>query len=183
MIRASIAEEGVKPAQTVDPDRFFPLIVSSIANKISRGGSKLYLRLFGVGIIEWRVLYVLAETPGATAQAICNRIDLDKAAASRSIQVLERAGYIAAAVDPCDARKRSLALTATGRALHDRILKVAMLRERRLLEGFTPAEREMLLGLLRRMHDNAVKMDSYDYLSPAARETMRSEEPAALHAV
>jgi DNA-binding MarR family transcriptional regulator len=181
MITGSKNDDMQNPGSTVDLDRFFPLIVSSIANKISRGGSRLYLRLFGVGIIEWRVLYVLADNPGSTAQQICNRIDLDKAAASRSIQVLERAGYIAGSVDPSDARKRSLALTSSGRILHDRILKVAMLRERRLLDGFSPAERELLLNLLKRMHDNAVRMDNYDYTG--ARDPAVRAEEAVMHAL
>ena len=78
------------PVRTVDRDRFFPFFISTIANKVSRGGSRVYLRLFGIGIIEWRILYALAADPNLSANAICSRIDLDKAAASRSIQVLER---------------------------------------------------------------------------------------------
>ena len=154
------------PPRTVDQDRYFPFVIATIANKISRGGSRVYLRLFGVGIIEWRIMYVLADMPGATAQAICTRIELDKAAASRSIQVLEAMGYVTTAADPADARKRSLALTAEGMALHDRILQVAFQREQHLLEGFSPSERELFLSLLRRMHANAIEMDGYEYDAP-----------------
>jgi DNA-binding MarR family transcriptional regulator len=163
MIDAATIERPRRPVKTVDRDRSFPLFVSTIANKISRGGSRVYLRMFGIGIIEWRILYVLAGNPDATAQAVCNKIDLDKAAASRSLQVLERLGYVMACAHPSDARKRTLALTAEGRALHDRILPVSVKRVQHLLQGFTDAERELLLNMLRRMQANAIEMDSRDY--------------------
>lgn len=153
------------PVKTIDRDHYFPFFVSSIANKISRGGSRIYLKLFGIGIIEWRILSVLAHNPQSTANVICNAIDLDKAAASRSIQVLERLGYVATATDPGDGRKRTVSLTAPGQALHDRAIKVALRREQQLLDGFSDAERDTFLGLLRRMHVNAVEMDCFDYSS------------------
>ena len=173
MINAARAEKAPVPMKTVDQDRFFPFFISTIANKISRGGSRVYLRLFGVGIIEWRILYVLADSTVATAQAICNKIDLDKAAASRSIQVLERLGYVTTQLDPKDGRKRALSLTPEGVILHDKILKVSLQREQRLLSGFSEAERELFLGLLRRMHANAIEMDGYDYSDSQAGRTVR----------
>lgn len=151
------------PVKTIDRDRYFPFFISSIANKISRGGSRVYLKLFGIGIIEWRILSVLANNTQSTANAICAAIDLDKAAASRSIQVLERLGYVVTATDPGDGRKRTVSLTAAGQALHDRAIKVALRREQQLLTGFTDGEREIFLSLLRRMHVNAVEMDCFDY--------------------
>jgi DNA-binding MarR family transcriptional regulator len=163
MADGTTAESIRRPVDTSDRARFFPFFISSIANKISRGGSRVYLRLFGVGIIEWRILYVLAGASSASANAICQQIDLDKAAASRSIQVLERRGYVTACTDPCDARRRTVSLTPAGAALHDQILKVALQREQYLLDGFSDAERDLFLSLLRRMHVNAVRMDRSDY--------------------
>ena len=180
-MRASAAEKVRAPAQTVDQERFFPFYVSTIANKISRGGSRIYLRLFGVGSIEWRILCVLARVPGVTAQTICNRIELDKAAASRSIQVLERLGYVATAADPLDGRKRILFLTEAGVALHDRILPVAMQRQEDLLVGFTAAERETFLQLLKRMHANAVAMERIEYTAePEAKASARARKAVAI---
>jgi DNA-binding MarR family transcriptional regulator len=180
-MRAPAAEKVRAPAQTVDQERFFPFYVSTIANKISRGGSRIYLRLFGVGSIEWRILYVLARLPGVTAQTICNRIELDKAAASRSIQVLERLGYVATAADPLDGRKRILFLTEAGVALHDRILPVAMQRQEDLLVGFTPAEREVFLQLLKRMHANDIGMERNEYTAePEPRPTGRGARKVAM---
>jgi DNA-binding MarR family transcriptional regulator len=132
--------------------------------------------LFGIGIIEWRILYALAADPNVSANAICSRIDLDKAAASRSIQVLERLGYLTTATDPADARRRTIALTPAGLALHDRVLVVAMEREEHLLAGFDAEERELLLKLLRRMYANALAMDQFEYKAEPLADT-RSPRP------
>jgi DNA-binding MarR family transcriptional regulator len=137
--------------------------------------------LFGIGIIEWRILYALAADPNLSANAICSRIDLDKAAASRSIQVLERLGYLTTATDPSDARRRTIALTPAGLALHDRVLKVALEREEHLLAGFDAEERELLLGLLRRMYANAIAMDQYEYRAEPLTQT-RNPRPRRKHA-
>jgi DNA-binding MarR family transcriptional regulator len=172
------------PVKTIDRDRFFPFFISSIANKISRGGSRVYLKLFGIGIIEWRILSTLAHSPQSTANAICAAIDLDKAAASRSIQVLERLGYVGTATDPDDGRKRTVSLTPPGQALHDRAVKVALQREQQLLAGFTDGERETFLSLLRRMHSNAVEMDCFDYGSfeSMVDQPMRTRRKQDAHA-
>jgi DNA-binding MarR family transcriptional regulator len=184
MVNEAMIERVHRAAKVVDRDRSFGLFISTIANKISRGGSRVYLRLFGIGIIEWRILNVLAGQSGATAQSVCNKIDLDKAAASRSLQVLERLGYVTADAHPSDARKRTLSLTIAGRALHARVLPVAAEREQHLLQGFTEAEQEILLNMLRRMQANAIEMDNRDYsveapAAPAARPRRRAAVQAA----
>jgi DNA-binding MarR family transcriptional regulator len=140
--------------------------------------------LFGIGIIEWRILSVLADNPQTTANAICAVMDLDKAAASRSIQVLERLGYVGTATDPGDGRKRTVVLTPAGQSLHDRAIKVALRREQQLLSGFTDSEREVFLSLLRRMHANAVEMDSFDYtgFESAPPEVLSARRPSRKHA-
>lgn len=159
------AEAGTLGAD-VDRNSCLPRLISSIANKISRGGSRVYIRMFGIGIIEWRILSAVADNPRCTANAICDVIELDKAAASRSIQVLVENGHLQATVDPSDARKRTLSLTPAGIALHRRAATVARQREQQLLAGFSEHEREMLLGLLGRMQANAVEMDPFDYELP-----------------
>ena len=182
MINTTMIERVRRSAKADDRDRdrSFQMFISTIANKISRGGSRVYLQLFGVGIIEWRILSVLAEDSGATAQSVCNKIDLDKAAASRSLRVLEQHGYVTAGAHPNDARKRVLSLTGSGKALHDRMLPVSIQREQHLLSGFTESERDQLSDLLRRMHANAVEMDNQDYAAPQpAPRTRRRTQAAA----
>lgn len=152
-------------SQKLDLSAYVPYFLSAINNAVSRGASRLYLREFGVGIIEWRVMSMLAVEPSIMANRICAVISLDKAAASRSLKILEELGYIASAVS-ADPRRRSYALTPSGQAMHDRIIQVALQRENRLLAGMSPQDRDHLVRLMRVMLKNVPDVNREDYDLP-----------------
>ncbi|KTC35252.1 MarR family transcriptional regulator [Pseudomonas putida] len=133
-----------------------------MANKLATGASLSYRKHFGIGVVEWRLIALLAVEDKITANRICQVIGLDKSAVSRSLQVLEAAGRISGEIDSKDARRYTVSLTAEGKALHDRVLKVALERERRLLSGFSPAEVDTLVTLLARLQTNVAYVNDYD---------------------
>jgi DNA-binding MarR family transcriptional regulator len=67
---------------------------------------------------------------------------------------MERKGILTIAVDPADARRRVITLSADGRSMHDRIIAVALERERRLLACLSVEERERLIASLSALHEN-----------------------------
>ena len=146
----------------LDLDRHVPYFFTNISSRLSRGASQTYLKYFGVGITEWRVIAVLALMPNISANQICAAVGLDKAAVSRSLQTLERRGLVAMTDDPLDNRSRSLALTAAGDDLHDRIIEVALEREMRLLSCLTPDEVEGLVLALRKIRAQVPLANAYD---------------------
>lgn len=137
----------------IDFDHYLPFGLTALANKIARSASRVYLDRFGVGINEWRILANLRAYPGASANAICQRSALDKAAVSRSLKLLEDSGMVEAS-QACDGRARGLNLTEKGDSLHDQLMDVALEREAKLLSGFSDAERRLLLSLIERLHAN-----------------------------
>lgn len=139
----------------IDFDFYLPFGLTAISNKIARSASRTYLRLFGVGINEWRILSNLRAWPGTTANMICQRSGLDKAAVSRSLKLLEDAGMVCTDNGgPGEVRGRNLRLTDKGDELHDRLIEVALAREAKLLSGFTQEERAQLLSFIGRLHEN-----------------------------
>ena len=137
----------------IDFDHYLPFGLTGIANKIARTASRTYLSRFGVGINEWRIIANLRASPGITANQICQRSGLDKAAVSRSLNLLEDAGMVR--MDACgNARGRHMSLSPLGDEMHDRLIEVALEREARLLRGFTPLERAQLLSFVERLHTN-----------------------------
>lgn len=138
----------------IDFDSYLPFGLTAISNKIARSASRTYLRRFGVGINEWRIISNLRVWPGTTANTICQRCGLDKAAVSRSLKLLEDAGMVETDKEGGDTRGRNLRLTEKGDELHDRLIVVALQREARLLTGFTEFERSMLLSFITRLHAN-----------------------------
>ena len=145
-----------KDAQDVvlDLDRYVPGLFTFVANKLSRSANAVYRREFDVSVTEWRILSQLAIEPGIAASRICQVIGFDKGPVSRTLAEMEHAGLVTAEADLQDARRRLLTLTGDGRALHDRIIVVALERERRLLSCLDSTQRETLIDLLNRLHAN-----------------------------
>jgi DNA-binding MarR family transcriptional regulator len=146
----------------LDLERHVPYFFTHISNRLSRGASRTYLKHFGIGITEWRVMGVLAGEPDLSANQVSQAVGLDKAAVSRSLQVLVRKEIVRTTDDPTDNRSRTLALTASGLALHDRIIAVAFERERLLLECLTEEQREAFIIALRRLREQVRTVNAYD---------------------
>ena len=138
----------------VDLARYVPAYLTWIANKLSRGASQHYLAAFGVGIETWRLLVLLAIERRISAQQASRIIGMDKASVSRCFKSMQRDGLVTIGLDAGDGRLRIATLTDTGRTLHDQILGVALERERALLSVLDAGERDTLIGLLVRLHEN-----------------------------
>ncbi|MBD8574001.1 winged helix-turn-helix transcriptional regulator [Pseudomonas syringae] len=146
----------------LDLARYVPGLLTFLTNKLGTGASQCYRKHFGIGVVEWRMLSMLAVESDITANRICQVVGLDKSAASRSLQTLEAAGHIRSQVDPRDARRYTISLTDSGQALHDRVIKVALERERRLLSDLSPQEVDTLIELLGRLQRQVGHVNDYD---------------------
>ena len=169
--------------EVIDLNNYAPAYLTWIANKLSSGASQAYLAAFDVGIESWRVLVLLAIEGSISAQKACGIIGMDKASMSRCFKSMQARGFIELALDPQDGRARIATLTPAGRAMHDQIRDIAIARERVFLSVLTPAERKVLLDLLRRLHENlpAVESATRDHLSrhhPHALQRRKSTESA-----
>ena len=139
---------------TLDLDRYVPAFVTFIANKLSNSATAVYQRNFGINVTEWRIMTQLALEPGIPASRICQIIGFNKGPISRTLALMQRRGLVTIRTDPNDGRTHSIALTAKGRSIHDKVIVVALEREKRLLSCLKADEREMLIELLRRLHNN-----------------------------
>jgi DNA-binding MarR family transcriptional regulator len=166
----------------VDLERYVPAFLTWIANKLSRGASQHYLSVFDVGIETWRCLVLLAIEGSISAQNVSRIIGMDKGSVSRCFKSMQARGLITLRLDADDGRLRIATLTKKGRALHDQIMGIALERERAFLAVLSDAERETLIGLLKRLHENlpAVEVATSNYVAQrfpkAARSRARSEE-------
>lgn len=145
----------------LDLDRYVPAFVTFIANKLSNSATVFYQRNFGVNVTEWRIMSLLAIEPGIPASRICHVIGFDKGPVSRTLAMLQKRGLVAIRTAPDDGRTHSISLTARGRATHDKVIVAALDRERRLLSCLNRDEREVLVNLLRRIHENLGAVTGY----------------------
>lgn len=124
--------------------------VAIFANRLSRSASRFYRERYGIGVVEWRLMMFIghAET---RANRICGATDLDKGAVSRGLRTLQGMGIVSVREDGADSRRNNVALTAKGRALHDRIVPIELQRQRDLISDLTPDEVETFTSLIDRL--------------------------------
>jgi DNA-binding MarR family transcriptional regulator len=169
----------------LDLDHYTVAYLVWTANKLSRGASYNYLKVFGVGVETWRCLVLLAIHDSIAAQQISQVMGMDKASVSRCFKIMQAKGLILMGLDATDGRVRIATLTSKGRALHDQILEMALERERALLSVLSESDRETLLRLLKRVHENlpAVETATAGYIAKryprAARRRPRAVADAA----
>ncbi|GGF66771.1 MarR family winged helix-turn-helix transcriptional regulator [Alteromonas lipolytica] len=136
----------------LDLERYVPGLITFLANKLSASASNLYRKEFGVGIVEWRIMALLAVEQNITANYICSVIGLDKALVSRTVKQMKSSGFITLEKSSTDSRYSLIALTKEGIKLHNDIIKVALAREKRLLEVLSDDESDMLINLLQKLN-------------------------------
>ena len=88
-----VAADARSSPNALDLENYVPAFLTWIANKLSSSASLIYRRRFGVGIVEWRIMALLAVEPWITAGRICEVIGLDKAGVSRSVRFLLDKGF------------------------------------------------------------------------------------------
>lgn len=137
-----------------------PYYLVTIGSAISWGSAREYLSRFRIGANEWRLMAHVANDPGCTAAEVGQFLRIDKAVISRSLKSLVDKNFVG--LDTHDGKRR-IYLTEEGVARHDSILPVARRREQILLKGLNEGEREVLIGMLRRMHANLSAMNEFDH--------------------
>jgi DNA-binding MarR family transcriptional regulator len=116
-----------------------------LAGSLVTTATSTYGRL-GLGSIGAKVLLALECEP-IKAVKVCQLVGVDRAAVSRTVQVLTAEGL----VSRTEGRGAYLSLTQRGAELCRGIKAVTYEREERLFEGFSPDELELLIDYLRRM--------------------------------
>lgn len=145
----------------LDLERYVPGLLTIIANKLSHGSSSVYRELFRVGATEWRILSMLAVEPDIRAQRICEVTGLDKALVSRVVQVLAERGLVSVKSDAKHRRRHVIRLTPDGQRMHDRVILVALEREKVLLSDLSPREIDTLVNLLQRLLKKVDAVNAY----------------------
>ncbi len=130
-------------------DDYVAVLIIAIANRLTRGASKYYREVWNLGVVEWRVIVSLRQEGRRSIGEIAEAADLDKGAVSRSVKLLCERGLLNA--ESGVGQLNQVSLTATGKRLLEKLRAAGRRREARLMAGFTPDERPLLLGFLNRL--------------------------------
>jgi MarR family transcriptional regulator, organic hydroperoxide resistance regulator len=117
------------------------------------------LRRHGLHAGQEFVLSYLWEEDGLAPGEIARRRGCETATVTVSAQRLERAGLVRRERDDADRRLVRIRLTEAGAALRVPVTEAMERLTEESLDGLDGAEREQLLGLLRRVHRNLTRPD------------------------
>ncbi len=143
------------PLQALELENFLPYRLSVLAQLVSESLHDLYAQPYGLTVTQWRVMAALGRFAPLTASEVGQRIVMDKVAVSRAVTGLMQRGLIERATDRDDRRRASLRLSARGRAMHAKIVPLALDYEARLYQALSPEERRTFTGLADRLFARA----------------------------
>ena len=141
-------------------DRFLPYILSKVSNNISRIIAETYKNKFALSVTEWRIMAVLGELPGSSADEVSFRTQVEKSLISRALQKLLKRELVSRQVDEKDRRRHNLALTEAGKDIYNEIVPVSYEYESLLLECLSDDERDQLDRLLNKLNVHASEVEN-----------------------
>ena len=89
-------------------------MIHVLSNRVTRAFSTEVEPKFDITLAEWRVILMLSQRPGATANEVTQRWSMEKMAVNRAIRKLEVAGAISRTRKKHDKRSYELNLTKRG---------------------------------------------------------------------
>jgi DNA-binding MarR family transcriptional regulator len=139
------------PAVSLDLEHFLPFRLNRLANVLSQQLAEIYRVRFGIDIPEWRILATLGPDKSQTAQSVAEATHMHKTRVSRAVAELNSMGLLTRIESSADRRELLLALTAKGRRLYQKLVPLALARERELLTCLGPSDLNAFLRGLRQL--------------------------------
>jgi DNA-binding MarR family transcriptional regulator len=159
---ATISTDDVSPGQPTGgllAQQHITVLLVSIGLRLNRGASAYYRAAFDLGMAEWRLLLVLSSTEALNVGELSAAADLDKAAVSRSLVLLEERKLVSVVQTRTRGRAAIAKLTPEGKKLSARLMQVSLQRQARLFKNFTKADKERLNALLAQLSQDLTGAD------------------------
>jgi len=110
----------------------------------------------GTGKIS--TILLVGANPGLRPSVLAHFIRKDRSAMGKLIEQMEKAGFIEQRVSRVERRARELFLTEKGRGIVQRVREVIKRQDDDFFAMLSASEREVLLGLLRKVYENYIDM-------------------------
>jgi DNA-binding MarR family transcriptional regulator len=140
-------------------EEYLAVLIVSLSGRLTRGASSYYLRHFEIGMVEYRIVLALGLAKGLNISAVAAAADVDKAAASRSLRLLEQRGIVELEQTNSRGRAAIVHLTESGVALERQLKKSSRERERRFVATLSKSEREQATELIKKLIAGVANMN------------------------
>lgn len=132
---------------------FAPYLMNRIMGRYN-ADMQAALREHDLTTAKMRTLAVLAVVPGLTINELSIYAVTEQSTMSRTLEALEKAGFVRRQERESDGRVREIYLTDAGRAEFDRSWPIMYDGYRRMFAGIPDAERAAFIGTLQKILKN-----------------------------
>jgi DNA-binding MarR family transcriptional regulator len=139
--------------RTVDALRGLGFLIRDVSSLFARNFERRAGGL-GLSLAQCRVLCYVQRHEGVSQARLAELTDTDPMTLRRLLMRLESDGYLLRQPDPQDGRANRLHLRAKAAPMLERIWQLADRSRAEALVGFNATDREQLMALLSRVHDN-----------------------------
>jgi DNA-binding MarR family transcriptional regulator len=141
-------------------NHYLAAYLMGVANRLANGASSYYRKNFNLGMSEWRTMMAIGSRAGLIVREVAEQADIDYAAASKSLRVLQERGLVDIEQTQTRGRAAKAVLTAQGRLLYRRLQTAARQRQKRLIAAFDDEEVATLWALLRKVEAQVPAMNA-----------------------
>jgi len=139
-------------------ERYLPYRLSILSNKVSTLVAQAYKDKFALSITEWRIMAVLGEYSGISADEISLKTQIEKSLISRAINKLVSRKLIERTISKEDKRRSQIALSETGYEVYAEIVPLSLDYEATLLGALDKHEQAELSQLIDRLYAHADRL-------------------------
>lgn len=162
--KATQARGAAQPKLGVGTDasvnRFLAAYIMGVANRLANGASHHYRTHFNLGMSEWRAMMAIGGQDELIVRQVAELADLDYAAASKSVRLLQERGLVNVEQTSLRGRPAIVRMTPQGSATYKKLRESALRRQRRLTSTFSAEELSTLWALLRRVEQQVPHMNA-----------------------
>ncbi|MGD0639312.1 MAG: MarR family winged helix-turn-helix transcriptional regulator [Roseiarcus sp.] len=133
---------------------YFVRVVSVVLNRDYDHVLSSVALAHGTGKVS--TLLMVAANPGIRPSVLAHYVLRDRSAMTRLLHQMKTAGLIVEKISDKERRARELYLTARGRALVDRVRKLATDQSDAFFSVLTPPEQSQLMALLQKLYRHHV---------------------------
>lgn len=149
-------------ASDAEINRYLAAYIMGVANRLANGASNHYRSRFNMGMSEWRAMMAIGTSSHRIVREVAEMADLDYAAASKSLKLLQARGLVAMEQTQRRGRAAIASLTPEGLEVWRKLRDSARRRQQRLVASFTTDEVAQLRALLQRIEQHIPDMNAAD---------------------
>lgn len=118
-----------------------------------------YLDETGLYHAQHRLLMEIFRNPNAFQIDFAKIMDVSAATVAVALKKLEKGGYIKREIDEKDNRFNKISITEKGKRVVEQSKQIFDSTEKKVFEGFTEKEKNILFNLLQKLDNNLTKME------------------------